>query len=89
MSKRAKPIVLLIRRVVDGRSVWLHHSDHASNHDAEVHWSQRIKGRGVTAWSWWGPRRIAEKMLADPNYDLDSESIAIPEAQRKDGEKDV
>ncbi len=63
-----KPIRLLIRRIVDGKPCWLKHSDHADEDAAARTWERRIKGQGVTAWSWWGPREIAKKMLADPNY---------------------
>lgn len=80
MASRKKPIVLLIRRVVDGRGVWIRHSDHASLEAADQCYESSICGRGVTAWSWWGPRRIADKMLLDPDYDADSEAIPMDDA---------
>ena len=75
MKKR--PIVLLIRRIVDDAPVWLLHSEHCTEEHAERSWERQIKGRGVTAWSWWGPRRIADKMLADAQYDPDTDAIPV------------
>ena len=82
---RKKPIVLLVRRVIGEQVVWLHHSDHQTTEGAEKTWLRTIKGQGVTAWSWWGPRRIAEKMLADPAYDPDTDAVSLgaaPEEER-------
>jgi hypothetical protein len=80
-----KPILLLIRRVIDEQSVWLLHSQHDDAGQAERTWRRHIKGQGVTAWSWWGPRRIAEKMLADPSYDPDSEAVMTLPAALEEG----
>jgi hypothetical protein len=74
---RKKPVVLLVRRVIGDTSVWVLESEHSTNEDAERHWNSSIRGRGVTAWSWWGPRRIADKMLADPYFDPDSEAVPV------------
>jgi hypothetical protein len=62
-------VMLLIRRIVDDAPIWLLHSRHTSMEAAESTYRTRIKGRGITAWAWWGPTRIAEKMLLDPNYE--------------------
>jgi hypothetical protein len=70
MAKRPtkSPVTLIIRRIVEGKPVWVFYSGHGSMALAEATYNARIRGQGITAWAWWGPTRIAEKMLADPNY---------------------
>jgi hypothetical protein len=71
-------VTLIVRRLVDETPVWVFHSGHASMALAEATYNACIRGRGVTAWAWWGPTRIAIKMLADPNY----KEPAVMEAKR-------
>jgi hypothetical protein len=74
------PIILLVRRVINDQAVWLEHSRWPSLASAARHWERHIKGMGITAWSWWGPKRIGEKMLADPSYNPDRDAIPVGEA---------
>lgn len=71
-------VTLLIRRIVDEKPVWLLHSQHISMEAAAATYKDRIRGRGITAWAWWGPTRVAKKMLRDPFY----EEPAVMETKR-------
>lgn len=73
------PIVLLIRR----RGHWQEWGAYSTAEEAARDHRKRISGRGVTAWSWWGPRDIAAKMLADPSYDPDA-AIALASTPPKE-----
>lgn len=75
-----KPILLLIRRIIDGKPAWLLESAHATDADAERRYNRAIRGMGITAWAWWGPRATAEKMLADSSFDPDNEQPASSSA---------
>ena len=64
-----KPITMLIRRHLGGgRLVWERWGEYDTAEEADADWKTRVKGRGLTAWSWWGPSGEARKMLADPDY---------------------
>jgi hypothetical protein len=38
-------------------------------YEAEMYWRKHIKGRGVTAWTVYASQEEAKKMLADPDYE--------------------
>jgi hypothetical protein len=72
MAKRLMtrlPVTLLVRRIVNEKPVWLLHGQHLSMEAAAATYNDRIRGRGITAWAWWGPTRVAKKMLLDPSYE--------------------
>lgn len=61
---KLKPIVLLIRAsggVEPSWKLWDYYDDDAA---AEREYYTHIRGKGVTAWAWWGSRVDAEMMLA-------------------------
>lgn len=65
---RKRPIALLVRKTYSDGSVWVRYGSYATEeHAAEAH-KKSIEGKGVTAWSWWGPVTEARKMLKDPTY---------------------
>lgn len=63
------PTWLLVRVMSGDGSEWRLWGRYRSEGEAERAWRREIKGRGVTAWSWWGPRVQAEQMLADPAWE--------------------
>ncbi len=64
-----KKIALLIRKPNEW-ALWGRFDDDAA---AERSYNTKIKGRGITAWAWWGPATTAKKMLKDPSYDPDTD----------------
>lgn len=66
------PVVLLVRRLNPLR--WAIFGAYATDEEAERVWESSIRGRGVSAWSWWGPRDVAAKMVSDPHYQPEVES---------------
>jgi hypothetical protein len=69
ISLQTFPIWLLVRKVDDSGPHWEFFGACMSVKDAETVHRQQIQGRGITAWSWWGPIDEALKMLADPHYE--------------------
>jgi len=67
-SRKSKSVMLLIRVNWYGPPKWSLYGLFDSDDAACEEWNKSIRGRGVTAWSWWGPSTEGEKMLFDPSY---------------------
>ena len=63
-----RPIALLIRRA-QPEPHWSLFGQYESEMAAEAAHEQFVAGRGITAWSWWGPTQTAALMLADASYE--------------------
>ncbi len=63
-SSKRRPVVLLIR-VTHPVPHWEMHSRHRNMAEAERFYGANVRGRGITAWAWWGPEGDAKRMLAD------------------------
>ena len=61
MASTRRPIVLLIR--VMGPPRWVRYGSYKDAATAQATHRRCIQGRGITAWSWWGPRHVAVRML--------------------------
>jgi hypothetical protein len=66
VSKPPPAISLLVRRTDPVRWVLWRRFDSAA--EAEAEYETRIRGKGITAWTWIGATDEADKMLLDPEY---------------------
>ena len=70
MGGKPKPkVFLLLVRSLNPVPHWVEWSQHDSEPKAEQRYRSTIRGRGITAWVWWGPEKIAKRMLKDPDYE--------------------
>ncbi|TAL43050.1 MAG: hypothetical protein EPN91_07175 [Salinibacterium sp.] len=71
-----RKITVLVRQA--NPPAWKLWSQHDEISAATEEIAKRVTGKGVTAWSWWGPTEKAARMLSDPNYHGAEEAEEAP-----------
>lgn len=63
------PVITLIRITGPVDSSWEFWGAYRTHEEAEADYRKRIKGHGITAWSWTGSVDQALQLLTDPHYE--------------------